>query len=562
MVQARPWNALLVGVDSPPQNLTFLPSLTKSTLLISDGACSSQSSVCPLPLPNFWLNSSAHAEFVWIDSPSWDASTWDATVSEPLQLDGQGLLLHETLQLYNQPKTNINGFVNQAMALTQDMTVNYPDGTNYTMDVGFFSVYGAADNQTWTSTNGSKITLDSTLPSVYNGGVIPSTSYSLHMGSASLEVPGSLVLGGYDRSRCLTTPITSDSSVFQLHGINIGVRAGASAFIGATRPNISSIQLLSGPELTVLPNPGVPYMYLPRATCDAIAEYLPVNYNADKGLYIWNTSNPAYQQIVSSPHTLSFTFASSTSGSNDTIHIPFALLNLTLDSPIVNPPLQYFPCSPYSPSDSTTYHLGRAFLQGAFLAQHWQTNTTWLAQAPGPAKSSENIINLEPEDTTLAAMVNGPNWYSTWQDTLKPLANDKPGEITDSLSGGAIAGIVVGVVVGVLLVVAAVVFFFIRRRRARSSAGANAPGDGDDTRQELKDYPTEDNDHAAGASTPLVTSPSEAHSRHLVEAPYTEIHEIAGSKNRHDDEDPFKDKEMKLAEMEDRRSPVAELPTN
>lgn len=120
---------------------------------------------------------------------------------------------------------------------------------------------------------------------------------------------------------------------------------------------------------------------MPQSTCDSIASYLPVTYDKDLGLYLWNTTASSFAQIVSLPHFLRLTFTSGSSTAD--IDVPFTLLNLTLDTPIVSTPTQYFPCSPYSPSDGSTYHLGRAFLQAAFLAQNWQTSTLWLAHGAG-----------------------------------------------------------------------------------------------------------------------------------------------------------------------------------
>ncbi|KKA16133.1 Aspartic protease, partial [Rasamsonia emersonii CBS 393.64] len=71
-----------------------------------------------------------------------------------------------------------------------------------------------------------------------NGGgkAIPSYSYGLHIGSAALNIPGSLFLGGYDQSRALepvsAQPYTSaepgGSFAIELLDIEIGVATGGS----------------------------------------------------------------------------------------------------------------------------------------------------------------------------------------------------------------------------------------------------------------------------------------------------------------------------------------------
>lgn len=76
---------------------------------------------------------------------------------------------------------------------------------------------------------------------------------------------GSLILGGYDSSRCLTEPIVSDTLGVQLVDIALNVSSGRSAFSNFTN-GLEAFQGLlqangSGiSELDVYPGPGVPYM--------------------------------------------------------------------------------------------------------------------------------------------------------------------------------------------------------------------------------------------------------------------------------------------------------------
>ena len=247
------------------------------------------------------------------------------------------------------------------------------------------------------------------------------------------------------------------------------------------RANASSVD-----SLPVHPRPGVPHLYLPQDTCDAIASHLPVTYSPEFNLYLWNTDDQAYEDIISSPHHLDFTF-SSDNGPDKTISVSFALLNLTLTSPIVSRMTQYFPCKPWTP-DTTGYTLGSAFLQAAFLAQNWQTNKLFLAQAPGLRLQSASVQKIAHTDTTLTPAKNPPSWEVSWSDTLKalpanysssskdddsrrPLTSVNTGKnssSSSSLSAGAIAGIVIGVGAGLALV-GALIWFFLRRRKQRAA---------------------------------------------------------------------------------------------
>ncbi|KAK5008718.1 hypothetical protein LTR28_003592, partial [Elasticomyces elasticus] len=110
----------------------------------------------------------------------------------------------------------------------------------------------------------------------------------------------------------------------------------------------------------------------------------------------------------------------------------------------------------------------------AFLAQNWQTNKLFLAQAPGPAFLPQNIKSISATDSSLSPATNPPDWASTWSGTLKALSGstslsaDSSSSSSSGLSGGAIAGIVVGVVVGVL-VIFALAFLAIRRRKRKQN---------------------------------------------------------------------------------------------
>lgn len=289
------------------------------------------------------------------------------------------------------------------------------------------SLYGTEEFASWTGVNGSQFEANLTLNSAYVSSYIPSKSFGLHVGSVTANIGGSLILGGYDSSRCLTEPITSDTSLFKLLEISLNVTRGASAFLNTEKSTISGLLQTSGDQaigLQVQPEPGVPYLYLPRETCDVIASHLPVTYSEEFNLYLWDVDAPAYSEIISSPHSLVFSFASGTDGREmSNINVPFALLNLTLSTPLKSKPTPYFPCSPWNSSEDTSYHLGRAFLQAAFLSQNSHSNTMFLAQAPGPDHLAQNVKKIATTDSGVTPASNAPDWDSTWAGTLKALSS-------------------------------------------------------------------------------------------------------------------------------------------
>jgi hypothetical protein len=351
---------------------------------------------------------------------------------------------------------------------------------------------------TYDNTTGQKTTGNRTLYTAFSNGFIPSMSYGLHIGSVYHNITPSLYWGGYDSARLLGPPITSNNDTFILRDISMTVSSGGGAYLNnsanSTIPILSSSGIGQTP-IVAKPDPGPPYMYLPKSVCDSIATHLPVSYNKDFNLYIWDTTSSAYIDILSSPHSLTFTFDSAI-GSGTNINVPFALLKLTLDYPLVQSPIQYFPCSPYTPSSSTgnSYILGRAFLQAAFIGGTWSEKKLFLAQAPGPAVQPENIKTIGTTDLALSSWQSSPSWDQTWALTLKALPgtfnNSVPTPDTSTgspspspssgkksgISGGAIAGIVIGVV-ALLALIALGAYLWRRRKRSQSRGAVPLPHD-------------------------------------------------------------------------------------
>jgi hypothetical protein len=76
------------------------------------------------------------------------------------------------------------------------------------------------------------------------------------------------------------------------------------------------------------------------------------------------------------------------------IKVPFSLLNVTLDIPIVEKPTPYIPYHSYTlnpDNKNDRYKLGRAFLQAAYIGRNWASQMTWLGQAPGPGSTGQGL---------------------------------------------------------------------------------------------------------------------------------------------------------------------------
>lgn len=252
---------------------------------------------------------------------------------------------------------------------------------------------GGSPTQSFSTGGRDKPLLAWNLPGYFwEHNLTPSFTYTLQVGSAAFGYPLSLAFGGYDMGRLLA-PVTTFQSQLSLLDIGIGVQTGGSPFNFATKSGLLLDSSGSNKAVSVTPDPQGPYLSLPRQTCDAIASLLPVKYDSS-GYYLWQTDDPSYAKIVSSPAYLSFTFPPPPgNSSNVVLKLPFPLLNLTL-GPLLSglkAPVPYFPCMPYTPDAGEPYILGRAFLQSAFLGRNWNSAVSWLAQAPGPGPGLQGL---------------------------------------------------------------------------------------------------------------------------------------------------------------------------
>lgn len=470
-----PWQAVKVQIGTPGQPVDLYPGGAFDTIILETSVCSDSndtSSTCMANTAGLYepLNSTTS-----VAVPA--AGTTQNNFLDGYQsLSGSGSVLLDQLTLLPGddfttafvPSITINGLTKAYNTLA--------DGTIYPALVGILALGAEVPNQTWIE--GEQQINGTQLPNfLYNDGQLASASYGLHIGSVQHGIPGSLYLGGYDQLR-IVGPVSvqgysHSNLLLDLLDIGIGVAEGGSPFPYTSKPGLlaqgnNSIRGFIPVEI----EPREPYLYLPASTCAAIAQELPVTFQPKYNLYFWNTDDPRYEQIVTSPSFLSFTFRFNNSATqNFTINVPFALLNLTLDAPVISIPTPYFPCTT---PHLQVYGLGRSFLQAAFVGVNWETDLqgAWfLAQAPGPNIGIDpNVMTIGPTDHYLVPSQN--DWADSWSKTWVPLpANNSTTAATSkysrSLGIGAIVGISIGgVVLCVLVIFSSWLLWRSRRREA------------------------------------------------------------------------------------------------
>ncbi|KAJ5679373.1 hypothetical protein N7462_007617 [Penicillium macrosclerotiorum] len=494
-----PWTAVSVTVGTPGQSIDLYPGASWYSSILVSSLCN-----------NYTLSLLCYADEAGVYD--FEQSSSDGNVTDPEWAYANTFPMGgylETNSFYDTVGlSNGVSVPNVSLSGVFEGSQTYPDGTSYPLEVGYLSMGAPA---LYEKEDGDRMMY---IPSwLYTSGgsnQTPSYSYTMHLGSAANpQIPGSLLLGGYDEARVLgnvtTQSFQSGSSRFiiGLQDIGLGVASGSSPWADFD----SKSGLLAQSNDSIIPpvsadiDPTKPYFYFPQSTCDAIAANLPVYFQKKYGLYFWNTTDPMYNKLITSPAYLSFTFLQDSSDTDTlTIRVPFALLNLTLEAPLIANPTPYFPCITSTGTIVTGYKFGRAFLQAAFLGVNYGTGSgsaaaTWfLAQAPGPSLPDSSISSINVTDTTIDSM-SSVEWADTWASYWTPLSSSSSQSTSSAsskslgdngLSAGEIAGISVGSVVGGLLIFG--LAFFIFRSRLNNSKGKEGGKEGDQTSDESISY--------------------------------------------------------------------------
>ena len=363
-----------------------------------------------------------------------------------------------------------------------------PNGNRINLEVGALAL--GADDQKQVFTTGSEVEGEDAIEAwifpgyLYNKRRTRSYSYTLHIGSTAFDYPGSLIYGGYDKGRAIGPGTSYGDSWPTLLDIELGAITGGSPFDSETKDSLLLTKSGTHDSISTNIDPLVPYLHLPKQTCDNLAKYLPVNFDSKSGYYLWDTQDPTYANITTSAAYLGFKYPPATGDTDDvTIKVPFQLLvlNLTSEASGRSGLTQYFPCMPYEPNDGN-YILGRAFLQAAFWGRNFNQHVSWLAQAPGPGTSKSGLghqpMDIENADTVLDFYEGDSYLKDSWSEYWTPLADDKSD--TDSSGGnggnggglslGAKVGIGIGAAAVVVLLLALLAFCLIRRRKSRKES--------------------------------------------------------------------------------------------
>ncbi|KAJ5633792.1 hypothetical protein N7528_001634 [Penicillium herquei] len=552
-----PWQAIEAELGSNAQSVALYPGDKWASLILLDSVCSTPNITGECLADNagtFNLGTSDTSYIASSNSNDTSDMSW-VEGSSNYYLNKFGGNLHalaaqvgDTIKVAGLTVSNIS------MTAVYEAYQTYSNGVRYPVEVGTFSLGGTKLDHVVDG-------VDYNLFEAYNWeeGFIPSYSWGMHIGSVTPPISGSLVLGGYDSSRIVgnvsSQPVNSTDSLgtmeTTLYDIGLGVAQGASPWSFGSMEGLFRQDGSSGSRPTTVQfDPLRPYLYLPGDACSAIAEQLPVYFDSGLNLYFWNTSNYLFSNITESPAYLSFTFENNggadSASPNITIKVPFNLLRLTLQPPLVEQNTTYFPCFP-----SDDFTLGRAFLQAAFIGTNWHNGTgsgTWFfAQAPGPVLTGNHLQEIYVSDTNITGSSSSGSWESSWSGWWTPLdktygngtdGNGNGGHGGDNLSYGAKIGIGIGCgAAGALILCIAwlLVSRYLKKRKqvpatdADAAGGAGAP-DQDHARELQADDATELSGPllSEAAGLPRYSTSERAAAVPSVSEHYTETGEIHG----------------------------------
>ncbi|KAJ4988990.1 eukaryotic aspartyl protease [Stagonosporopsis vannaccii] len=229
-------------------------------------------------------------------------------------------------------------------------------------------------------------------------GHIPSLSFGYQAGAPYRQtgVTGSLVLGGYDRSRRSDNTLLLSST----QDLLVGVQSISSRLANGT----TAILLDSGVVAVIDSN--VPELWLPPAVCDNFASAYGLVYHQESDRYI--QTEATRQLLQDQDSILTLTLGLSVSGGQTIrIELPLPAFDHQASYPIFASPTNYFPLR--RAANDTQITLGRTFLQEVYLSADWERDLFNISQAVFSASMPKpDLVTIEPmRDDTLVLTSEG-----------------------------------------------------------------------------------------------------------------------------------------------------------
>ncbi|ORY19593.1 aspartic peptidase domain-containing protein [Clohesyomyces aquaticus] len=288
-----------------------------------------------------------------------------------------------------------------------------------------------------------------------NKNQIPSVSWAYTAGASYRlnKVFGSLVIGGYDKSRFTTPSTASPNLTFPFYtDISRDLLVGISSITASNTTTSTSSATLLKDGIFALIDSTVPHLWLPESVCTAFESAFGLIWNSNTSQYTLNSTQHTTLKTLNPSITITLSpQLPPTSPSNSiSITLPYSAFDLNISWPHAESSTYYFPLK--RATNETQYTLGRTFLQEAYLiADYERSNFSVWPCSWDSGTTSANIIPIR----------------SVSDNSTTPNGNENGGSKKKGLAAGAIAGIAIGAL-AILILLLALLFFHRRRRRTRS----------------------------------------------------------------------------------------------
>jgi hypothetical protein len=440
------WSTFTVQIGTPPQMVRLLPSITGNSIwAVLPRACENSSvSTC---------RSDRGGVFTTNRSSTWeDKGLWELPLHPQHYLPFSGNsnfgFDNVTLKWPGPPGMSLKKQV-IAGYVTEDFYVGAlglsPLPVNFTTpEDQYFSFLGT-------------LKAEDRIPS-HSYGYTAGAYYRLSSGNAF----GSLTLGGYDAKR-LDTPK------------NLTIVGGSEGYrpmlLGIEKITSDGTELLEEPIVTALDSI-VPHIWLPLSACKRFESAFGLIWDEKYELYIVNET----QHSALSARNPSVTFTLSTGSEQDKdnrldVTLPYLAFDLLAKPPFagLEKEVRYFPLK--RAANHTQYTLGRTFLQEAYLIADYDRGAISLFPAVFPDSSG----SLEPHPIAIYPPGHVPPKTTNTNET--------------SHNGMARATIIgIAVVSTVLVIAAAVVYFYVYLPKRRKATGMAMPAPIPEKMADFKDY--------------------------------------------------------------------------
>lgn len=365
------WSSFNLRVGTPAQNIRVLISTAgQATWVLSPPYCSSvKSPAC---------NQDGGGIFNSNKSQSWTAGSYNilGLESNLYPDDYGGSYGFDTVALGISNATKGPSLSNQVVAGIE---------ASYWFFMGMFGLGSQPTNLT---------NFDNPHPSFLSTlktrNIIPSLSWSYTAG-APYQLKGffgSLVFGGYDRSRFIPNNVSFSLGPDISRDLVVGLQS-----ITAIDSSGSNTSMLSSPILTFIDST-VPYIYLPVPACHAFEKTFGLIWDQETHMYL--VDDKIHENLMKMNPNFTFTIGDSKeSESTVDIVLPYASFDLVANPPLIKDTnTRYFPLK--QAANDSQYTLGRTFLQESYLIMNYEHNNFSVFQSRFEDDLEEDIVAIPP----------------------------------------------------------------------------------------------------------------------------------------------------------------------